>query len=390
MNILVLAPQPFFQNRGTPIAVRLLVETLGKKGHDVHLLVLHEGDDLALDNVTIHRIPSLPGLSSITPGFSLKKLFCDFLMAGTCFRLQRKIRFDFVHAVEESVFIAMALQPIFKTPYVYDLDSWMSDQLLSKIEFLRPFRRFFEFFEKKAIRGSIGVVPVCLALEKKIRRIDEKKPLVRLEDISMLQEGDTGRREQLRQGFGCRGKMVMYVGNLERYQGISLLLDSFSLIDFVLCDCSLVIIGGTTEDIQTYTDMAERLNIGDRVFFIGPRPVSDLGMYLHQADVLVSPRTKGENTPMKIYSYMDSGRPILATRIMSHTQVLDEDNAFLTAPEPESMAAELMAVLGNNEEANKRGARAREKVATRYCRAVYEENLTHFYDELTHVRNLRF
>ena len=161
------------------------------------------------------------------------------------------------------------------------------------------------------------------------------------------------------------------------------------MVDTKAIDCSLVCIGGTAEDIDTYTAQAQQLGIADRVYFIGPRPVNDLGMYLQQADVLVSPRMEGENTPMKIYSYMDSGRPILATRITSHTQVLDAGNAFLVDPEPAGMAAGLTEVLSNSSTALQRAEQAKLKVATEYSRAAYEKKLTHFYDELTHVRNLR-
>lgn len=388
MRILVLAPQPFFQNRGTPIAVRLLVETLAGKGHEIHLLVFHEGENVSIDNVTIHRIPTLSGLGSITPGFSLKKIICDILMGWKCFQLQRKIQFDIVHAVEESVFIAMVSRIFFKVPYIYDLDSWLSDQLLAKLGFLRPLRSFFEMFEKMAVRNSIGVVPVCLALEQKIRGFDVHKPLLRLEDISLLQDGND-HYESLKEHFGCQGKLIMYVGNLEKYQGIDLLLKAFSLLDAKVTDCSLICIGGTGEDIDTYDAQAKQLGISGRVYFIGPRPVNDLGMYLQQADVLVSPRTEGENTPMKIYSYMDSSRPILATRIRSHTQVLDIGNAFLVDPEPASMAAGLTEVLCDNRAALQKAEKAKLKVAAEYSRAAYEKKLTRFYDELTHVRNLR-
>jgi glycosyltransferase involved in cell wall biosynthesis len=181
----------------------------------------------------------------------------------------------------------------------------------------------------------------------------------------------------------------LYVGNMEKYQGIDLLLKAFSLVDTKVIGCSLVCIGGTAEDIDTYTAQAHRLGISGRVFFIGPRPVDDLGMYLQQADVLVSPRTEGENTPMKIYSYMDSGRPILATRITSHTQVLDADNAFLVDPEPASMAAGLTEILSVSSVARQRAEKAKLKVAAEYSRTAYEKKLIQFYDELTHVRNLR-
>jgi glycosyltransferase involved in cell wall biosynthesis len=262
------------------------------------------------------------------------------------------------------------------------LDSWMSDQLLAKLTFLRSFRGVFEFFEKIAVRCSSGVIPVCKAIEEKIRTFDREKPLLRLEDISLLQKTDTAFPELLREKFICQEKMVMYVGNLERYQGIALLLESFALLDPAVFSCSLVIIGGTAKDIQQYTTMAQQLGIAGRVFFAGPRPMADLAMYLNQADVLVSPRTEGENTPMKIYSYMDSGKPILATNIVSHTQVLDESIAFLAAPRATDMAAALQQILSDSNEASQRAERAKEKATAEYCRPAYEQKIMTFYNEL--------
>jgi len=389
MKILLLAPQPFFQNRGTPIAVRLMAETLGKMGHDVHLLAFSEGENLVLDHVTIHRILSLPGLASVPPGFSLKKICCDALMTAKSFLMQRKYHFDIVHAVEESVFIAMLLCFFFETSYIYDLDSWMSDQLLAKLIFLRPFRRFFESFEKTAVRRSVGVIPVCRAIEEKIRSFDKEKPLLRLEDISLLEENCAAMPELLREKFGCQGRLIMYVGNLERYQGIALLLEAFALTAPAFLHCSLVIIGGTDKDISKYQEMAQRLGIGSRACFIGPRPAAALAMYLAQADLLVSPRTEGENTPMKIYSYMDSGKPILATKIVSHTQVLDEGIAFLADPDPASMASELRRIFSDSGDAARRAARAKEKAAAEFCRPAYEQKIMNFYNELISKINPR-
>jgi glycosyltransferase involved in cell wall biosynthesis len=62
---------------------------------------------------------------------------------------------------------------------------------------------------------------------------------------------------------------------------------------------------------------------------------------------LVSPRISGTNTPLKIYSYLQSGKPIVATNIYSHTQVLNSDVAMLADPCPESFAQGILSVLGN-------------------------------------------
>ncbi len=389
MKILVLAPQPFFQNRGTPIAVRLLVEVLGANGNEVHLLVFHEGEDVELNNVTIHRIAAIPGLHSIGPGFSIKKIICDGFLWLKCIQLQRTIRFDYVHAVEESVFIALVNKLFFKVPYVYDIDSWLSEQLLEKLSFLKPLRGLFEFFETIAIKGSIGTIPVCLALEEKVKRIDDHKPLVRLEDISLLNENNNHEEELLKSDHGIDGDIILYVGNLEKYQGIDLLLESFALLSCDKSKCGLVIIGGADGDIEKYRQKSEKLGILKGVFFLGPRPVTKLGMYLRQADILVSPRIEGENTPMKIYSYMDSGKPVVATKIKSHTQVLNDTISVLVDPNPESMARGMNELLGDQVKAIEIAKKAKQKVAADFSRAAFEKKLTGFYTELENVRNLR-
>jgi glycosyltransferase involved in cell wall biosynthesis len=93
--------------------------------------------------------------------------------------------------------------------------------------------------------------------------------------------------------------------------------------------CRLVVIGGDADDVRAAQAQVARLGVADRVRLTGPAPLAHLPWLLRQADVLCSPRRHGVNTPMKIYSYMAAGRPILATRIVSHTQVLDDASALL-------------------------------------------------------------
>src|SRR5690606_8982438 len=115
----------------------------------------------------------------------------------------------------------------------------------------------------------------------------------------------------------------LYVGNLERYQGIDLLLESLALLQ-ALPSFRMVVIGGSGKALRHYQHLARSLGLGsDRLQLVGSRPVAQLGAYLRQADILVSPRTLGQNTPMKVYSYMQAGKAILATDIRSHTQALD-------------------------------------------------------------------
>ena len=74
MRILLLAPHPFFQLRGTPIAERALLQVLTAEGHEVDVLTFPEGEDLDLPNCRIHRVPAPAWARGVRPGFSLKKL----------------------------------------------------------------------------------------------------------------------------------------------------------------------------------------------------------------------------------------------------------------------------------------------------------------------------
>ena len=129
----------------------------------------------------------------------------------------------------------------------------------------------------------------------------------------------------------------MYVGNLEHYQGIDLLLEGFRHTLTKVPSANLVIVGGsrTTSPATADRPTASASCRGSISSGLG-RSASLPGL-LRQADVLVSPRLKGLNTPMKIYSYLDSGTAVLATRLRTHTQVLDDRTAYLVEPEPEPL-----------------------------------------------------
>ena len=381
LNILLTAPQPFFQERGTPIAVRLLSESLAAEGYQVHLLVYHEGEDIELPGVTVHRSQNLPFIRNIRPGMSWKKIFCDVFVLFRMIGLSRRHAFDVVHAVEESVFLAQLLKPFTGTPYIFDMDSRMSEQIIDKHPRLKPLGRFMESFEKRAIRGSTGVIAVCRALEDIARGYSPDTPILRLEDISMIDEDVQG-EESLRERYGVRGVLILYVGNLETYQGIDLLLEAYSRVQDTGVDDRVLVIGGIPQDIEHYQQVAEKLGIDDWVVFCGPRPMHQLGYYLSQADILVSPRTQGNNTPMKIYSYLGSGKAVLATRLPTHTQVLNDQVACLVDADPEEMAEGIRYLCRDAAARQELGAQGQALVAREYSLNAFREKLSGFYTRI--------
>jgi glycosyltransferase involved in cell wall biosynthesis len=385
VNILVLAPHPFFQSRGTPLAVKRVLQFLGARGHQLDLLTLHEGEDVDIPNCRIHRIVKPFGIRNVRPGFSFKKVVCDVFMFVKCLRMIRKNRYDLIHAVEESAFIAAAMQRLTGIPYIYDMDSSLAEQLVDAYPALQFAFPTLRRCEALAVRRSLGVLTVCAALEDVVHGHAPDKPIGRVEDTTLLSSDGSqggngpGSDATLPAGVGRETPLAMYVGNLEHYQGIGLLLEGFRHTLMRIPQAHLVIVGGLKEDIVHYRHRATRLGIVSQVHFLGPRPVTSLNSLLQRADVLVSPRLKGLNTPMKIYSYLDSGTAVLATRLLTHTQVLDDRTAYLVVPEPEALGNGLADLLSNPGLRERLGREAKAYVQQEFTPEAAERKLESFY-----------
>ena len=170
MKILLLAPQPFFIERGTPIAVKCLVEILSRRDWDVDLLAFHEGAGLHYPRINIVRTPDLKWIRNIPPGLSLKKLVCDIFFFFKAVGLVRRNRYNYIHAVEESVFMAILLKMLFRIPFVYDMDSSMSEQIADSHKALRFLLPAMRWLESIALRRATVVLPVCDALDEIARK----------------------------------------------------------------------------------------------------------------------------------------------------------------------------------------------------------------------------
>ncbi|HEY1890330.1 MAG TPA: glycosyltransferase family 4 protein [Steroidobacteraceae bacterium] len=381
MRILLVAPQPFYQERGTPIAVRMLVEVLCAQGHAVDLLTYHEGADLDIDGLKILRTPALPGLRHIPIGISWKKLVCDLLICAQLVRLVLSRRYDVIHAVEEAVFPAILLRSSSHARVVYDMDSMLGESLVSRWRLLRPLERVLRVIERAVIRRTDAVFAVCSDLAQHVSDDAPGVPVFLIEDVALPSHQNCGSAEPLRELLDIQGSLALYVGNLQRYQGVEHVVRAMAQLPRAL-DLTLVLIGGAENDIARLRALVRKLHVEERVYLLGPRPLAQLTGFLAQADILVSPRSQGSNTPMKVYSYMNSGTPILATRILSHTQVLDDNCAQLVEPNSQALAHGLAALAADEPLRARLGAAARRRAREKYSVEAFREKVRAAYRTL--------
>jgi glycosyltransferase involved in cell wall biosynthesis len=387
MRILLIAPQPFFARRGTPINVRQMVQTLTEAGHEVHLATYPMGEAVEMPGLVIHRALPVPGVRNVPIGFSWRKVALDASLALRVWALMAGRRFDVVHAVEESVFFALPIARLRGIPVIYDLDSWMSEQLAYSGRVRNPaILRMLRWMERSALRRSRLAITVSASLSDAVHEMVPGVPVAQIEDCPIeeaLRAPDPARVAHLRESFGLgRRRAIVYTGNLESYQGIELLLDAFARVASVRDDAVLVLVGGTPPQIDAARVRAASLGIGDRVVLSGQRPADEMPEWMAMGSVLVSPRLHGGNTPLKLFSYMWSAVPIVATNLDTHTQVLDASSAKLCEPTAESMASGILAVLDDPARYASLGAAARARVERDYSRDAFRRKLLAAYDSI--------
>jgi len=386
MRILLVSPQPFFEVRGTPLNIRNVASALGQAGHRVDLLCYPFGQEVDLPGVTVLRSPRVPGIRKVKVGASAAKFPLDGLMAVQAFWRILRYRYDVVHAVEESVFFTALPSRLRGIPLVYDMDSLISDQLAySGFLTWKPLLRLVTGMERRAVKRSARVLTVCQSLTDSVKHLDPDANVHQIEDAP-LERTFTPAPEaaaELRERWNLGDRpCIVYTGNFESYQGLSLLVDAMVEVRKQCPEILAVLVGGEQPHIEALKAQIRDRNLEDHVICPGPLPISSMPACMTLASVLAAPRTLGTNTALKIYGYMQTGKPIVATRLETHTQVLDNSCAWLTEVTPADYAAGLVDALTKPEDASEKGRLARARVSERYSLERFHRQVVELYQSL--------
>lgn len=391
MKVLVIAPQPFFTPRGTPFSVYYRTLISAELGVGIDFLTYGHGEDVDIPGVRFYRTPKLGFLGRVKVGPSLKKLVHDVFVFFWMLPLLLRNRYDVVQAHEEAVFMALFLKPFFRYKLLYDMHSSLPQQLVNfNYSRNRLLLGLFEWLEKKSLVHSEAIITICPDLFHYVNKLLPGNTRNFLIENSILEP------VRLAHGQGCAQEApapapslpeqftqrIVYAGTLEAYQGIDILLEAMALVAAEKAAAGCIIVGGSDEQVAHYRSQAHRLGITQQVLFTG-RVSQDLARaYSAQATVLVSPRSSGTNTPLKIYEQLASGIPLVATAIYSHTQVLSDEVAFLVPASAQGLAQGLLAAMADSELAASKAAKAQELYAKEYARPIYVEKLRRVLESL--------
>ena len=346
MRVLMLAPEPVYSPRGTPISVMNRCRALTALGHRIDLVTYPIGDDVPMPGLRFIRTPRPPGLKRVKIGLSAVKPLLDALLFLVAFRQLATARYDVIHTHEEAGVLGWLLRFVFRRPHLHEIHSDLV-HVLRDYGFGRrhPVVLLVRWLEHRVQVNAQALIVVFPELVPMVRARAPRTPvhLIYNTPLDHRPDGEVVRR--LRARWGQHRRVVLYAGTFEPYQGIPLLLEAMHLLTRVLPETRLVVVGGRPDQVEEVARLAARFGIAGDVALEGQRPAEEIPSYLAAADALVSTRLHGINTPLKIYAYLQAGRPIVATRTTGHLQILQDRCAVLVDLEPEAIAAGLADVL---------------------------------------------
>lgn len=393
MKILMIAPQPFFQPRGTPISVLHRLNTLSKLGHEIDLITYHLGQTIPFENVTYHRIPNIPFIKKIKVGPSKTKIIVDLFVIIKILKLLIKNKYDVIHSHEEAGFFGAWFASKLGIMHLYDMHSSLPQQLtnfkFTKIKFLI---NLFESLERRTIERSDALITICPELFNYVNELYPEKIQVLIENVADNNDvfDQPGLEElDIREKYKLNSKtIVLYAGTFEPYQGLDLLIESSKTVVANNKNVTFTLVGGNPEQVEYYQQMVKKNKLNDYFVFTGQVKPDMVPRFLDVADILVTPRIEGNNTPLKIYSYLRSGKPIVATNHVTHTQVLNNEVAILTDCNAESFAEGLIKIIEDEKLRQEIAENAKALAEEKYSYEIYLQKTRGIYNFLEQKRKL--
>ncbi|MDZ7332185.1 MAG: glycosyltransferase family 4 protein [candidate division KSB1 bacterium] len=393
MKVLMIAPQPFFQPRGTPISVLHRIHALSQLGHQIDLVTYHLGQTIPFENVTYYRIPKIPFIRKIKVGPSKAKILVDFFVILKTLSRLMKVNYDVIHSHEEAGFFGAWLARKFGIMHLYDMHSSLPQQLTNfKFTRLKFLIHLFERLERKTIERSDALITICPELYNYVAQLYPGKKQMLIENVadnSVVFGDEPGPELDLRQQYQLNSKtIILYAGTFEPYQGLDLLIDASQAVIAKDKNVKFALVGGNPKQVAHYQRMVTQRNLDDYFVFTGQVAPNLVPKFLEIADILVTPRIEGNNTPLKIYSYLRSGKPIVATNHITHTQVLNDQVALLTECTAEAFANGLIRVLKDEPLRKSLSENARLLAQEKYSYEVYLQKTRNLYYFLEQKKRL--
>lgn len=349
----MLAPTPYFSDRGCHVRIYEEARALAELGHEVCIVTYHLGRDMPYKGVRVVRTPPVPWYKKLNAGPSWHKPYLDLLLLWQALLEIPNFRPHLIHAhLHEGALIGSILSRISHLPLLFDYQGSLTGESLNH-DFMKPtslLARIFRGLEAYINRQARHIITSSTA--GRLELIHEWA--IAPGDVSDLIDGvDITKfrphpRHEVRQRLGISEdtRLVVYLGLFNRYQGVDLLLEAIQIVQTKAPDIHFLLMGYPDEE---YREKAAGMGIGEMITFTGRMDYDQAPYYLSAGDLAVSPKLAKTEANGKLFNYMACGVPTIAFESDINREILGDTGIFVSHGDVTQFAETIVSTIDSGE-----------------------------------------
>jgi glycosyltransferase involved in cell wall biosynthesis len=347
----MIAPTPYFADRGCHVRIYEEARALTKLGHEVCIVTYHLGRDMP--GIRVVRTAQIPWYSKLEAGPSWHKPYLDLLLLWKTVTEVRSFRPHLIHAhLHEGTLIGSVLKKIFHIPLLFDYQGSLSGESLNHGFFsvTSPLLKIFKFIERFIDRRADHIITSSDKGRQELIHDWGIEP----EKVTNLIDGvDTEvfrpyPQSEARRELGIPGhvKLVVYLGLFNQYQGVDLLLDAIALVREKTPDIRFLLMGFPEKEYQR---KAFDMGIDDVITFTGRVSYDRAPFLLSAGDLAVSPKLSQTEANGKLFNYMACGLPTVAFDNQINREILGDHGIYVERGNTALLAGTIISTLQNSD-----------------------------------------
>jgi glycosyltransferase involved in cell wall biosynthesis len=384
MTILMIAPTPFFSDRGCHVRIEEEARLLQGLGHRVDILTYGLGRDRP--GLSIHRITRLPGYQKKAPGASIYKFPQDLLLRWLTDRMTKSRRPDLIWAhLHEGVYIAEPVARAYQIPLWMDRQGSLVEELASHGTLKKESRIGQWMFDKELnLEDRVDCVLVntdgaykqlAERLGGRVRKLPDTVDTDRFRPISF--PDDLARKIGLSRDI----PIVAYLGLIAPHQGTDMLIDAFSLLRQEGKKANLLLMG--YPNLETAKQRIREKGLAEWATVVGPIPYEEAHRYLALGTVAVSPKTSLTEGNGKLLNYMAMGLPTVAFNTPINYELLGEAGRLTTPGNIGDLAQGIAEMLDGTDMRMEASQAGRKRAIEHFGLPVIRERISQLLEKAT-------
>jgi glycosyltransferase involved in cell wall biosynthesis len=384
MRVLVLAPTPFFGDRGCHVRILEEVRALRRLGADVLVVTYHVGG--SVPDVRVVRTPSIPWVRRLPVGFSPHKLYLDALLWVAAARAARQFRPDVVHGhLHEGALLATLVGRGLGRPALADLQGSLTGEMIDHgaLSPAGALARALRRVERAVVRAPRRVLASSTSFARELTARwdvprDRVVPLPDGVDPDVFRPGLPV--DGLRSRLELDGKrVVVYLGVLTPYQGVDDLLAAWPAVVARVPNAHLLLMGYPNQD--RYRERVRAAGLAGSVTVPGRIAYDEAPRWLALGDVAVSPKRSATEANGKLLNYMASGLPTVAYEGPVSAEILGDAGIRVALGDTGALATACVDLLADPAECRRRGDALRARAVAEFGWPALARRLVAVYRE---------